>query len=250
VTQSVEIVSSHFLTDEFHAVAESVKVAETRGLRLHPDRITVVPRGRDERRLGLPSPERTQQERQAAGIAPDAPVLVNVARQEYQKGHRHLLAALPAVVERFPDVQLLVAGREGTETAALQQLLATTGTAAHVRFLGHVPGVADFLALGDVFVFPSLYEGMPGAVIEAMAMGLPIVGSDIPSVRGVVEPGTNALLVDPSDRRALADAIITLLGDPERRRAFGRESRRIFETRFRLDASVRGMFALYQRLTG
>jgi glycosyltransferase involved in cell wall biosynthesis len=90
---------------------------------------------------------------------------------------------------------------------------------------------------------------MPGAVIEAMAMGLPIVASDIPSVREVVEPGTNALLVDPTDDRALADAIGALLDDPERRRAFGAQSRRIFETRFRLDASVHAMYAFYERLT-
>jgi glycosyltransferase involved in cell wall biosynthesis len=172
-----------------------------------------------------------------------------VARQEYQKGHRHLVAALPAVVERHPSVQLLVAGRTGTETAALERLVTATGVPSHVRFCGHVPGVGDFLATGDVFVFPSLYEGMPGAVIEAMAMGLPIVASDIPSVRGVVEPGTNALLVDPSDHDALARAINALLDDPERRHAFGQASRRIYEARFRLDASVRGMFALYERLT-
>jgi glycosyltransferase involved in cell wall biosynthesis len=248
LTQAVEVLTAHLLTDAFHAVSQSVKDAEIHGQRLSADRITVVPRGRDDRRLGAPSPERRAEQRRASGITDDALVLVNVARQEYQKGHRHLVAALPAVLERHPDVQLRVAGRTGTETPALEQLVAATGVGAHVDFLGHVPGVADFLATGDLFVFPSLYEGMPGAVIEAMAMGLPIVASDIPSVREVVEPATNALLVDPSDHRALADAIATLLDDPARRHAYGQESRRIYETRFRLDVSVRAMRALYERL--
>ncbi|HEX4490208.1 MAG TPA: glycosyltransferase family 4 protein [Acidimicrobiia bacterium] len=250
LAQAVDVTTAHLLTHAFHAVSQSVKDAEIRGQRLAAARITVVPRGRDDGRLGAPSQERTQQQRRAAGIADDALVLVNVARQEYQKGHRHLVAAMHAVVERQANAQLFVAGRSGTETTALEQLLATTNTGANVHFLGHVPAVGDFLATGDVFVFPSLYEGMPGAVIEAMAMALPIVASDIPSVREVVEPGVNALLVDPSDHRALADALLTLLADPARRRAFGAESRRIFESRFRLDASVRAMYALYERLTG
>jgi glycosyltransferase involved in cell wall biosynthesis len=249
LAQAVDVITAHLLTHAFHAVSQSVKDAEIRGQRLSAVRITVVPRGRDDRRLGAPSGARTQERRRAAGIPGDALVLVNVARQEYQKNHRHLVAAMPAVVAHHPTAQLRVVGRTGTETPALERLLATTGAAPYVHFLGHVSAVGDFLAAGDVFVFPSLYEGMPGAVIEAMAMGLPIVASDIPSVREVVEPGTNALLVDPTDDRALAGAIVALLDDPERRRAFGAESRRIFESCFRLDASVQAMYALYERLT-
>ena len=247
--QVVDVVTSHGLTNAFHAVSESVKAAEVGDLRVSPARITVVPRGRDDRRLGGPSTERRVAARRELGLADDRLVLVNVARQEYQKGHRHLLAALPAVLATHPNAILLVAGRSGTETADLERLARDTGVQDCVRFLGHVPGVADFLTAGDVFVFPSLYEGMPGAVIEAMAMGLPVVASDIPPIREVVEPTKNALLVDPQDHRALADAIGALLDDPERRRAFGHESRRIYETRFGLDQSVRGMLALYLQLT-
>jgi glycosyltransferase involved in cell wall biosynthesis len=249
LARSVDALTSHLLTSAFHAVSQSVKDAEVRALRLSPARVTVVARGRDDRRLGEPTDERRAAARRGYGVADDRPVLVNVARQEYQKGHRHLLAALPAVVAAHPDVVLLVAGRNGTETAALEHLVQETGMQDHVRFLGHVAGIADFLMAGDVFVFPSLYEGMPGAVIEAMAMGLPIVASAIPSVREVVEPERNALLVDPVDHRALAGAVCALLDDPELRRAFRTESRRIYETRFRLEQSVRGMLALYERLT-
>jgi glycosyltransferase involved in cell wall biosynthesis len=247
--QAVDVVTAHLLTTGFHAVSQSVKDAEVRDLRLAPSRIAVVARGRDDRRLGRPTAARRRAARDEYGLPETQPVLVNVARQEYQKGHRHLLAAMPAVLAKHPDTVLLVAGRGGTETTALEQLARELGLSERVRFLGHVPRIAEFLAAGDVFVFPSLYEGMPGAVIEAMAMGLPIVGSDIPSIREVVEPQRNALLVEPANDGALADAVGTLLGDPQTRRDFGAESRRIYESRFRLDQSVRGMLALYDRLT-
>jgi glycosyltransferase involved in cell wall biosynthesis len=246
--QALDIVTAHLLTTGFHAVSQSVKDAEVRDLRLAPSRITVVARGRDDRRLGEPTAVQRRAARDQYELTETQPVLVNVARQEYQKGHRHLLAAMPAVLAKHPDTVLMVAGRDGTETTALQHLARELGVSERVRFLGHVPRVAEFLAAGDVFVFPSLYEGMPGAVIEAMAMGLPIVGSDIPSIREVVEPRRNALLVEPTNDRALADAVGTLLGDPQTRREFGAESRRIYESRFRLDQSVRGMLALYDRL--
>ncbi|HEY5011816.1 MAG TPA: glycosyltransferase [Acidimicrobiia bacterium] len=249
LAQGVDLLTSHLLTTRFHAVSQSVKEAEERDLRIPASRITVVARGRNDRRLGGPTAERRARARREYGLTDEQPVLVNVARQEYQKGHRHLLAALPAVLAAHPDVVLLVAGRSGTETEALERLARDSGVSERVRFLSHVAAVGDFLAAGDIFVFPSLYEGMPGAVIEAMAMGLPIVASDIPSIREVVEPGQNSLLVGVGDVGALAGAVVDLLDDPARRLAFGARSRHIYDSRFRLDQSVRGMLALYERIS-
>jgi glycosyltransferase involved in cell wall biosynthesis len=248
LAQAIDIVTSKALTNGFHAVSQSVKDAEVRDLRIAPSRITVVRRGRDEGRLGEPSVRRRAAARAQYGIADGRPVLVNVGRQEFQKGHRHLLAALPEVLASQPDTIVLSAGRSGTETAALERMTNDLGIGAHVRFLGHVAAVGDLLMAGDVFVFPSRYEGMPGAVIEAMAMGLPIIGNDIAPIREVVEPDANALLVDAEDPRAFAGAILELVGDADRRRAFGAASRRIFESQFRLDQSVRGMLDLYAGL--
>jgi glycosyltransferase involved in cell wall biosynthesis len=248
IAQAIDIVTSWALTNGFHAVSQSVKDAEVRDLRISPSRITVVRRGRDERRLGEPSAERRVAARAQYGIADGQPVLVNVGRQEFQKGHRHLLAALPAILASQPDTVVLSAGRSGTETAALERMTQDLGIGEHVRFLGHVAAVGDLLSAGDVFVFPSRYEGMPGAVIEAMAMGLPVVGNDIAPIREVVEVGGNALLVDAEDPRALAGAVLELVADDDLRRAFGAASRHIFESQFRLDQSVRGMLDLYANL--
>jgi glycosyltransferase involved in cell wall biosynthesis len=95
---------------------------------------------------------------------------------------------------------------------------------------------------------PSLYEGLPGVLIEAMATGLPIVAADIDATREVLEPDRNAILVPPASPSHLAGAILRLLGEEETRRGFGLRSRSIFEERFTLDGSVRRMVALYERV--
>jgi glycosyltransferase involved in cell wall biosynthesis len=114
-----------------------------------------------------------------------------------------------------------------------------------VRFLGHRKDVPEVLAAGDVFVFPSLYEGFGGALLEAMALGLPIVASDIPAVREVVDDGANAILVPPGDAPALASAIDGLLDDTGRRQAFGARGRTMFCERFVLDRVAEQMLAFY-----
>jgi glycosyltransferase involved in cell wall biosynthesis len=143
-----------------------------------------------------------------------------------------------------------VAGRTGNESDELQQIL--TGmpeTAARVQLLGHRPDVAEVLAAADLFVFPSLFEGMPGAVIEAMASGLPIVASDIEPVREVVDIGANAVLVAPRDASALAAAVRELLDDRLRMDDMGNRSREIFEERFTIDRSVEGFIDLYHQVS-
>ncbi len=171
-----------------------------------------------------------------------------VGRQEYQKGHRYLLDAMHQLADR-PNLVLLVAGRTGNESDELRRILATMPeTAERVRLLGHRSDVAEILAASDPFVFPSLFEGMPGAVIEAMASGLPIVASDIEPVREVVDIGTNALLVPSRDASALADAVRELLDDHSRINAMGRRSREIFDERFTIERSVHGFLDLYREL--
>jgi glycosyltransferase involved in cell wall biosynthesis len=148
--------------------------------------------------------------------------------------------------ERIPRIVLLLAGREGHASDELRPLHEELGLEGSVRFLGHREDVPDLLAAADLFVFPSLYEGMGGAVIEAMALGLPVVASDIPAMREVLEPGENALLVTPSDPAALADGVERLLADPVRLKRYAQRSRSRFEERFTSDRVVDRMVALYQ----
>jgi glycosyltransferase involved in cell wall biosynthesis len=240
LVQAVDGFLARYFTDHFHAVSQAVKDAAVTTLRIPPEKITVVYRGRDPERIGELTTERRQRMRVALRIGEGVPVLVTVGRQEFQKGHRYLIEALPRLLERHPETRVLIVGRQGSATADLERLVAKLGLDDSVHFLGHRPDVTDVMAAADVFVFPSLFEGLGGALIEAMALGLPIVASDIPPVREVVGDERVADLVPPRDSAALAAALLAILEDPERQRTYSRAGRERFRRLFRAeDAAAR-----------
>lgn len=238
LTQKVDGITARHLTDHFHAVSQAVKESTVETLHVDPERITVVHRGRDAERLGEASPQRWATMRAALGIDADAEVVVTVGRQEYQKGHTHLVAAFAGVAAARPRALLLIAGREGHASADLEAQIAGLDLNERVRRLGHRADVPDVLSAGDLFVFPSVYEGLGGALIEALALSLPVVASDLPALREVVADGENAVLVPPGDAHGLERAIVGLLADPARRARYGARSRGLFEERFQAEAAA------------
>lgn len=246
--RAVDRFTARHMTDHFHAITHAVARSAVETLSIPPGRITVVERGRDHRRLGDPGGERRARIRSVLRIPEDARVLVTVGRQEFQKGHRSLIAALPRIVAAHPTAVLLIAGRDGSETPLLADMARRSAVGDHIRFLGHRDDLPDVLAGSDVFVFPSLWEGLGGAVIEAMALGLPIVASDLEPLREVTESGRGADLVPAGDPIALAEAVTSLLADRSRARSLGTAGRAIYFARFTLDRSVEGMVALYRRV--
>ena len=240
--------TARHLTTHFHAITGAVRDAAIRDLHLTPDTITVIERGRDPARLGEPGEKRRATAREALGVSLDAFALATLGRQEFQKGQRHLIEAMPKVLTELPETVLLLAGREGNASRALRSAVRDAGVEAQVRFLGHRDDAPEILAAADVFVFPSLYEGLGGALIEAMALGVPIVASDLPAIREVVDPGRNAVLVQPAAPSDLADGILALAADPVRRAGMGMRGRQVFLERFTLDRSTRRMVSLFERV--
>ena len=238
------------LVDQFHAVSRAAARSAVERLRIPADRVTVIHRGRDPARLGEPSPGRKSAARERLGLSEDADVLVHLGRQDYQKGLSYLLRAFNRLAEERPGLVLLQAGREGSATAELEGLREGRAWAERVRFLGYRSDAPELLTAADLFVFPSLFEGLPGAVIEAMALGLPIVAADIPAVREVVETDGNAVLVPTKSSAALADALGSLLDDAGRRRTYGRRGRQLFEERFTLERCAAEMLSFYRGLCG
>jgi glycosyltransferase involved in cell wall biosynthesis len=250
LVRAIDGVTARRLTDHFHAISHAVERHAVEALRIPPERITVIHRGRDEERLGRPSPDRRAAARAKLGLEDDDEVLVHLGRQEFPKGHVHLLAAVDRLASTRPSLTLLAAGRRGGSSADVAAAHAHMRHGDRVRFLGHREDAPDVLAAGDVFVLPSLWEGLGCSLLEAMALGLPIVASDIPAVREVVDEGHNAVLVAPGDAIGLASAIDELLEDRERRTAFGERSRRIFEDRFTLSPQVEQIVRLYDQVVG
>jgi len=171
-----------------------------------------------------------------------APLALTVARLDTQKGITHLIDAAAMV----PDVVFAIAG-DGPDRAALEARAVERGVSSRLRFLGHRRDVPALLAIADLFVLPSLYEGFPLSVLEAMAAGVPVVATDIGGTDELVSHETG-FPVAPADPRALAEGIGALLADrasTARRAAAARE--RVL-TVHSASAMVASMSALYEDL--
>src|SRR5262249_23945665 len=156
---------------------------------------------------GTRTPERRGRARAALGLGADDTVVLGVGRLEFQKGFDVLLHAVDGLRSRDKRVKVLVAGRDGGESASLRALVGELGLDGAVELLGTRDDVADLLCAADVFAFPSRWEGSPGSVLEAMALEAPIVATGIASVREVTDGSTCARLVPVDDADALAEAI-------------------------------------------
>jgi glycosyltransferase involved in cell wall biosynthesis len=235
-------------TTHFHAISETVRASGVETLGIPPERITVVERGRDAQRLGHRDESRRTAVRRRMGVDPQAEVVLQVGRQEFAKGQRFLVEAFDELAPERPGLILWIAGRKGHASAELERLHSQFRFADRIEFLGHREDVPDLLAAADVFVFPSLYEGQGGALIEAMGMGLPVVVSDIPVLREAVTGGWNGLLAPPGSRSGLAAAIARLLDDRDLALRFGARNEEIFRRRYSIERSAQRMIALYHRV--
>ncbi len=137
------------------------------------------------------------------------PIVLTVARLDKQKGHCFLLEAAALI----PQAQFVLVG-EGPARSSLEEHAQALGLGDRVVFLGYRPDIPELLACCDLFVLPSLYEGLPISVLEAMAVGKPVIASAVGGTAEVVIHGETGLLVPPADPIALATAIRTLLADP------------------------------------
>ena len=233
----------------FHAVSDAV--ARAAGARLHVDaaKIDVVHRGRSAASLGRRTAERRARVRAALGVEPATPVVLAVGRHERQKGFDVLVDAWSKVRADMPDAVLLVAGRDGPATPTLAAAVARFG-GEHLRLLGTRGDVADLLAAADALALPSRWEGLPGVLIEALALEVPVVATAIDPVREVLGPDVAHALVAPESSAELAVALVAVL----RGRALGQKAvaagRARFEAAFTIERAAAGMAAFYQRALG
>jgi glycosyltransferase involved in cell wall biosynthesis len=220
-----------------HVVCVSDDAARLcRGDGVDPRVVCTVPNGIDLERFPL------------AGSDPSGPA-VFVGRLVADKGLATLLRAARAVAAARPTFRLAIAG-DGPCAADLRALAADLGLAGVVDFLGAVRDVPGLLARGSLFVLPSLTEGMPLTVLEAMARGLPVVATSVGGTPEAVADGETGLLVPPGDAAALAGAVLRLHADPERARQMGLAGRRRAEARFDVRRMVSAYEALYRDALG
>ncbi len=201
------------------AVSEHLARNMSRDLWLHPSRIAMVPNGVPRFRAGRPAL------REELGLGEDARLLVSIGNLYPVKGHVHLIDALAHLSERHPNVHVAIGGR-GDMADALAARAQEHGLSGRVHLLGLRSDVGSVLSSADVFVLPSLSEGLPLALLEAMFAGCPIVASDVGEIGVALAHGDAGVLVRPGDPRALAEALDGVLRDPNHARALGDRAER------------------------
>jgi glycosyltransferase involved in cell wall biosynthesis len=185
--------------------------------------------------------------RESLNIDPHDSVVGAVGSLYPVKGHKYLIDAMPSILSRFPQTVFVMVGQGGLR-AELEAQAERLGITAHLRFLGHREDVHDLLSIYDIFVLPSLSEGMPLALLEAMAVGLPAVATRVGGVPEVLEDRKTGFLVPPGDSAALADTIMTLLADPPLAKGLGHAARHLAVSRFSVAGMVRAYEGVYSQL--
>jgi glycosyltransferase involved in cell wall biosynthesis len=230
------------------AVSRYVKESANRHLGIPLDAIEVVynPIDIDLIRTA-PSASRAELLR-ALGLPADSLILLNVARISPQKGLLYALRALPTIRQRHVSVQLLSIGATTDPAwhAQLQREATQLDVTNHFHLLGARRDVIDFLRACDVFVFPSLYEGLGIALIEAMAAGCACVASSAGPIPEVVSDGEDGLLVPPADPEAIAAAVCRLLDDQSLRIQLGTAASKSALSRFQPQPSASMLTQIYQ----
>ena len=180
-----------------------------------------------------------------------------LGRLHAQKGLDVLLAAMPLALKNLPTLKLVIAG-DGPERGRLATQSLSLGLSDRVIFTGELDRPEEALAACDCLALPSRWEGMPNAVLEAMAAGLPVVASAVGAVPELVVtgkvdqnvPGETGLVVPPGDSGALAAALVAALQDPERAAAMGRAGKERVARRYGLSRMIAEYELLYTELSG
>jgi len=248
ILRVLDRVSCRFANPEFVSVSEYVKASAVKHLGISPNRVRVIYNSVDPQSFQALGDESDSMQK-ALELPPGSPVVLCVARFHPEKGLQYLIEAVPLIADRFPDVCVLFVGGGPDELARSYRMRANRLGISHmVRFLGVQADVRPYLALCDVFVLPSLCEGLGLAVVEAMAMGRACVATRVSALPEVIADGRSGILVNPADPPALAEAVSTLIGDPALRQKMGQEGRRLVFERFNVAHRIVDLEELYRQV--
>lgn len=186
--------------------------------------------------------------RHQQGISPQAFVFTFVGRLSEEKGLTYLLDAFSRLVQRAPHGRLVLVG-DGPQRNLLEQRVAELDLQRQVTLTGFQTQISPWLSLTDCFVLPSLTEGTPMALLEAMAAGVPIIATRVGGVPDVITNGINGLLVPCADVEALCNGMSQIIVHPELREKFSREARKTVESRYSVQPWCQKILQIYQDIS-
>ncbi|MGH7137619.1 MAG: glycosyltransferase family 4 protein [Pirellulales bacterium] len=225
-----ELIVSGYARGRIHFIPNGVAIPEARDAA-----------GRSQGRADLAEADAS------LAIGDEAPLAVYTGRLHEMKGLDFLVRAWPKVLERVPNARLWLVG-DGPYRAELNDLIGQLGLWGFFYLAGPFDDVEEFLRAADVFVLPSLEEGMSLALLEAMAMGLPVIASAIPANEAIVEQGVTGWLGPPRDSDRLAALMLETFENRDQARRLGQAARDSVTRRYSLDKMVDGHLELFARL--
>jgi glycosyltransferase involved in cell wall biosynthesis len=218
---------------------------------LRPDQVGIIHHGIDMGRF-VPDAGRRKRVRGELGIAEGELVIGIVGRLQASKGHLQFLEVAKRILPDFPSTRFIIVGEatrgEDEEANAILEKIESAGLGDRMILTGYRDDVPDVLGAMDIFLFPTHSEAFGLVIVEAMAMGVPVVSADCDGVPDIVEQGETGLLVDPRDVEGLTSAVASLLKDEEKRLSFGNVGRDRAVENFSEDKMCREMEELYNRL--
>jgi len=211
-----------------------------------PDNTIVIPNGIDPEQFSFP-PEFRQQIRSELNFKDEEIIIISLGRLSPEKGHAVLIDAFAEASRKNQQLKLILVG-DGPEKASLQTQAEPLLSSGRMTMPGHSDKVRKYLALADIFVLPSLYEGFGLAAVEAMAAGLPVIASDVGGMPEIITDQEEGCLVKPKNPHKLSDTIINLSKAPEARLQMGEKGKaraRIFT----IEKMLNSYYKLYDQPT-
>ncbi len=232
IARLLEKATKH-LVPRYLANSEAVKDFYVNKIGVPSEKIAIIPNGIDI--AYFDSIASDPELKKSLGIKPDDFVIICVANLHINKGHKYLLEAFEEVYKRNKNTQLLIIG-DGAEKNNLEQQIKNYQSKDNIHFLGRRTDVPQLLKLSDCFVLPTLFEGMSNAIMEAMAANLPVITTDIPENRELIENGKTGIFVPVKNNLAITQAIERIFGNKNQalRQSISFESKNIIKEKFRL----------------
>ncbi len=228
------------LVDKYTAVTEAVRTFTITRTRINPEKIVTIYNGIDC----------TSAEKKDAPefiVKNNTTKIALAGRFHEQKGHAILIEALKTIVPQAPEIMVYFFG-EGPDENHIKRLVVEQGVADHVMFAGVVDNLRACLVHMDIVVLPSLWEGFPNVLLEAMAEARPVVASRLEGIDEIVDDGQTGILCSPGDARSLENALLQLTRDPKRAEEMGQAGRDRALEKFSIDKTVKANVTLYREL--
>lgn len=228
------------------AVSNSVSGFLIKTRKINPKKIEIIYNGTPLEIFKPVSKEAMLQERLRWHIPEDNIIIGMVGRLHIQKGHEYLFQSAKIILEKYPKITFMIVG-DGMLWQDLQERTKELQINKNVIFTGHEEDIVKTIAIFDIQVFPSLWEGTPLTLFEAMAMGKTIIASNVDGLKEVLENNKTGLLIPPKDYIKLADVIIELIND-KAKRDFLSKNARIESIRYDIRNTVKQIEKIYDEL--